>query len=172
MRRLTSIIVAVLAGALVTGAVAASGEDERGERGERGGERFQRLPGPPHPPGDLTYSEIHLRRDGNDVVVRVDRGRVRSVNDESITITRNDGEEVTVPIDEETRVFAGPGRQGEPSDLREGQLVMVHREDGQAADFIGLQPRHGDVRMRRAPHPGPPGPGGFELPAPPPPEEG
>jgi hypothetical protein len=159
-------LVVGLAAALVVGALAVANQgSDTGRKGHR--HRF----GPPRPPGDLTYSEAHVRVKGKGVVFRVDRGKVKSVESDSITIAENDGNDVTIPTDSGTRVFAGPRRgRIKLSDLKDGQTVMVHRREGKAADFVGIPPKRGEVRVFRGRHRGPggPGPGPGEFPVPPP----
>ena len=152
-----------LAAALVVGAlsVANQGSGSKGSR-HRGG--------PPHPIGNLTYSEAHVQVKGKGVVFRVDRGKVKSVESDSITVTENDGNDVTIPTDDDTKVFAGPRRgRLKLSDLKDGQTVMVHRQEGKAADFVGIPPKRGDFRgfRRHGRGPGGPPPGGG-FPGPPP----
>ena len=162
-------LVVGVAAALVVGALAVANQGSgSGSRGHKG---LRHWGGPPRPIGDLTYSEAHVRVKGKDVVLRVDRGKVKSVEDDSITVTENDGNDVTIPTDGDTKVFSGPRRgRLKLSDLKDGQTVMVHREEGKAADFVGIPPKPGDFRGFRRRHPGPGGPpggpGGF--PAPPP----
>jgi hypothetical protein len=154
-----------LAAALVVGALAVANQGG-GSKGSR------HRGGPPRPPGDLTYSEAHVQVKGKGVVFRVDRGKVKSVDSDSITVSENDGNDVTIPTDGDTKVFAGPRRgQLKLSDLNDGQTVMVHRQEGKAADFVGIPPKRGDFRHfnRRVPGPGGPGgppPGGFPGPPP------
>lgn len=111
--------------------------------------------------GELTYSETHVMRDGEAVVLRDDRGEVASVSSDSITVSENDGSDVTIPVDSDTKVGIPPDKPGEApadstvADLQEGQQVMVHREDGQAADFIGVIPDNLDHPFM--PLPPPPG---------------
>jgi hypothetical protein len=162
-RLINQALVVGLAAALVVGALAVanqgSGQNGTGER----------RAGPPRILGNLTYAESHVQLNGKGVVFRVDRGKVKSVESDSITVTENDGSDVTIPTDGNTRVFAGPRRgRLKLSDLKEGQTVMVHRQEGEAADFVGLPPRRGDFRHFRGPHPGPGGPGPGAFPAPPP----
>lgn len=129
------------------------------------------LPPPPLLTGNLTYAEIHAQRNGDEVVVRIDRGKVKSVGSDSVTITENNGSDVTVPANEDTRVLLGPRRGvGKLSDLKEGQTVIAHREAGKAASVIAVPPRAGALP------PGPPPPFGHrgrhrsgELPPAPPP---
>jgi hypothetical protein len=160
-------LVVGLAAALVVGALAVANQGSGS--GQQGSHRHRA--GPPRPPGDLTYSEAHVQVKGKGVVFRVDRGKVKSVASDSVTVTENDGNDVTIPTDSGTRVFAGPRRgRLKLSDLKDGQTVMVHRQQGEAADFVGIPPKPGDFRGFRGRHPGPggpgPGPGGFPGPPP------
>jgi hypothetical protein len=120
------------------------------------GERPRALPPPPpggplhFDRGEMTWGELHLQRDGEEVVVRIDHGEISSVSDEAITLARNDGTEVEIPVDEETVVWGGPFR-GEQSheDLEEGEEVHVSREAGGAAEIIGVLPEIPFVRPDR-----------------------
>lgn len=105
------------------------------------------MPLPPHPDGpfgieegELTWGELHVQRDGEDVVVRIDRGEVASMDSDSITVAESDGNDVEIPIDEDTVVRAGPFSEGSLDDLEQGDQVMVHREDGGPAEVIGVLP--------------------------------
>lgn len=116
------------------------------EGAEEEGRRSRPLPFPPIGPpgsehGDLTWGELHMQRDGEDVVVRIDRGEIASVDDESITVAENDGNDVEIPVDEDTEIHAGPFK-GEVSldGLEHGDEVIVNREGGGAADAIGVLP--------------------------------
>jgi hypothetical protein len=123
------------------------------------------LIGPPAG-GDLTYSEAHLREDGEDVTVRTDAGKVTVADEDSISIERNDGETLEIPVDGDTRVLAGPRRHdAEVEDIAAGKKVIVVRRSGsEAAELVGVLPKHPlRMRFRGAPHPG-----HHELPAPPP----
>jgi hypothetical protein len=165
MGRIGRTLAAVLAPMALAGgvAVATSGGDGGGRRSDRPHARL----GPPGPPfaRGLTYAEIHARRQGKEVVIRLDRGRVQSASADELTIKENDGSEVTIPVDAGTRVLAGPRRRGlRVQDLRKGTLVLVHRRQGEAADVVALPPR----RLLRRRWPGPPGRPGFGPPGPPP----
>ncbi len=100
-------------------------------------------PGGPAGPlgGELTYGELHVQRDGEDVVVRVDAGEVAAVDSDSILVAENDGSEVEIPVDDETEIHAGPF-EGDVSieDLEEGDKVHVSRVDGEPAESIGVLP--------------------------------
>jgi hypothetical protein len=111
------------------------------------------VPGPPPPHrgpggplgpngGELTWGELHVQRDGEAVTLRVDHGEVAAVDSDSILVTENDGNDVEIPVDEETEVMAGPFADGETTveDLEEGDTVHVVREEGEAAERIGVLP--------------------------------
>jgi hypothetical protein len=167
--RLRRVIWASLLPALIAGGIAfaaqgtgssggsnASGTNGNGDPGHRA------FPGPPPGPhpldGSLTYGELHVQRNGKEVVVRVDRGKVKSTSSDSVTITENNGSDVTIPVDGQTRVFAGfAKRNASVSDLKQGQLVTVDREEGKAAHVIAVMPK---FRRFGAHPPGPP-PGGM-----------
>jgi hypothetical protein len=145
------------------------GGDERGgavipapEAGERG-------PMPGHPPmihkiggpdgplgGEISYGELHVQRDGEEVVVRVDHGEIAAVDEDSITVSEANGDDVEVPIDDETEVFGGPFRDLSVDDLEEGETVHVSREDGQPAETIGVLPDFEELRDMRERLPVPP----------------
>ena len=172
MKRIVKQAVVIgLAAALVVGALAVANQGSGRDSGSKSSKRHRG--GPPRPPGDLTYSEAHVQVKGKGVVLRVDRGKVKSVESDSITVTENDGNDVTVPTDGDTKVFAGPRRgRIKLSDLKDGQTVMVHRQEGKAADFVGIAPTRSDLRrfrhhFRGPGHGGPP-PGAGAFPAPPP----
>jgi hypothetical protein len=175
--RIKTVAVAAVVSALtVAGLAVAQSDDDNGDQNSRGKARLgERPPGPP--PGGglmiggpggkaLTYSETHLRKDGEDVTVRADKGKVVSAGDDSISIERNDGETVEVAVDGDTKVLAGP-RKGDATvaDIAAGKQVVVVRDDGDdAADAVLVEPKsHLKFRHRFG---GPP-PGG-ELPGPPP----
>jgi hypothetical protein len=171
---ITKILYAALLPALVAGgiAVAQSGGGNASKsqtKDQVQGPARAVLPAPPVLMGNLTYAEIHTQRDGKEVVIRVDRGKLKSVGTDSITITENDGSDVTIPVDEDTHIITSlRNTDAKLSDLEEGQSVIVHREEGKAARVVAVPPKLGD----RPPIP----PRGFgllhhrnrELPAPPP----
>ena len=89
------IVLAALVSALLTAAIAFG---NGGGVGHHGGSKLAH---------NLTYAEIHYQKNGNEVVKRIDRGTVKSVASDSVTITRNDGQDVTIPVDGSTKVSAG-----------------------------------------------------------------
>ena len=145
------------------------------------GERFD---------GELLSVEFHVLRDGETVTVLMDRGTVDGVSESEVTVTREDGTQTTFPVDSETEVIRPPDlprpdaedgdippkiepiEPGNVGDLEVGDEIMVHHEEGQPADFIGVMPE-GGRRFMPLPPPGAPelhrfGPPGHVMPAPPP----
>lgn len=125
-----------------------------GEGDERGGMML------PHPPpggpmgaerGELTWGELHVQRDGEAVTLRVDHGEIAAVGSDSIMVSENDGNDVEIPIDDETDVFAGPFEDAGIGDLAEGDEVHVVREEGQPAEHIGVLPDRIPPMLERAP---------------------
>jgi hypothetical protein len=168
-----------VAAALAVGgvAVAQSGNDN-GNGNRHGGKPHagKRMPPPPGGPiggplsKDLTYAELHVQKNGQAEVVRMDRGKVASAGDTSITVTENDGNEVTIPVDDNTKVLAGPGRKTSVTDLKTGQQVIVCGPEGGTAKAILVPPKRG--KMPRGPQSGPQGSsrqGGPQGQLPPPP---
>jgi hypothetical protein len=135
-----------IASALVVGGVAAA-------QGGSGGESQGPPKPPPGPPSmvgigmqGLTYAELHIRnKEGDSEVIRIDQGKVKSVDDSSITLTENDGSEATVAVDEDTEVLGKPGEETTLDDLQAGQQVSVTAPDGKAAKAIMVVPKKGDV---------------------------
>ena len=176
--RIKTIAVAAVVSALTVAGLAVAQNDDSGGQDKSGKAKSgQRPPGPPpgggfmlggpgERGGSLTYSETHLRKDGKDVTVRSDRGKVVSTSDDSISIERNDGESVEVAVDGDTKVLAGPRkRDAKVSDIADGKQVVVIRDDGDdAAEAVLVEPKHRfKIRHRFG---GPP-PGGGHMPAPP-----
>lgn len=157
-RHLRAIGLIGVASALVVAGVAAA----QGDSGGDGRPAVKRAPAPPLGIGmkGLTYAELHVRNgDGESETLRVDQGKVKSVDSGSITLAENDGNEVTIPVDADTDVLGKPGQETKPADLEAGRLVNVTAPEGEAAKAIVVLPRKGDVA--RAPHsaPMPPPPG-------------
>jgi hypothetical protein len=175
-KRIRSVAIAAIAAALTVAGLSVAQDD--GGTGTGGKAKSgQRPPGPPPggpgmlgPGGDksLTYSETHLREDGEDVTVRVDKGKVVEADSDSIEIKRNDGETVEVAVDGDTRVMAGPRkRNAKVEDIAVGKTVIVVRKgDDEAAEAVGVQPKK-RLHFRGAPGMPPPGPGGERMPPPP-----
>jgi hypothetical protein len=154
-----SLLPALIAGGIAFAATGRGGSQASGTNA-KGDPAHRAFPGPPGPrpfDGNLTYAELHVQKNGKEVVVRLDRGKVKSTSADSVTITENDGSDVTIPVDSQTRVFAGPAkRNAKVSDLKQGQLVTVDREEGKAARVIAVM-----VKFRRFAHPPGPPPGGM-----------
>jgi hypothetical protein len=181
--RIKTIAVAAVVSALTVAGLAVAENDGGGEDGKQGKARWgERPPGPPPGAGvmlgpgpgggKLTYSETHLRRDGKDVTVRVDKGKVTAVDGDSIEIERNDGETVEVAVDDDTRVFAGPRkRNAEIEDVATGKQAIVVREgDSEAAETVAVVPKRAHfIKRLRGRHPGGPGFRPEGMPVPPPP---
>jgi len=108
--------------------------------------------------GDLTYAEFHTLKDGEAQVTRLDSGKIDSVSASEITITENDGSQVTIPVDAQTKVLAPDGGSS-VTDLEQGQQVEVSRLEGAAADVIVVPPtmaeleREMDKRPENMPEP-------------------
>ncbi|MGN6203187.1 MAG: hypothetical protein ACTHNY_12400 [Solirubrobacterales bacterium] len=168
-RHMKAIATIGVASALVVGGVAAAqgGGDESQGSGSPSQGSIQHPPGPPPMLGigmkGLTYAELHVRnKDGESEVVRIDQGKVKSTSDNSITLTENDGSEVTVAVDDDTDVLGKPGEETTIDDLQEGQQVSVTAPDGEAAKAIMVLPKKGDVVSAFPPGAMPP-PGGAEM---------
>lgn len=162
--RIKTIAIAAAASALTVAGMAVAHGGDRGWGGW-----------PWHSAGkSLTYSETHLQRGGEDVTLRVDQGRVTAASDTSLSIQRNDGETVTVPVDEDTRVWGGwrhgkhdafaSHRKGHDSDdddddftvadIPAGKRVLVLRtDDDEAAEAVKATGwKHGHDRGHRRGH--------------------
>jgi len=110
-------------------------------------------------PNGLTCAELHVQdEDGESETLRVDQGKVKSTTSDSITITENDGSEVTIPVDDETEILAKPGKDTTLGDLEAGQQVSVTAREGEPADAVMVMPKKGEViRAFHGPMPPPPG---------------
>jgi hypothetical protein len=178
-RHLSAIATLGVAAALVVGGVAAaqggSGSASQGSSGLQG--TSHRPPGPPPMMGpggkNLTYAELHvLNKEGDSEVVRIDNGKVKSTSDSSITLTENDGSEVTIKVNDETDVLGKPGTETALADLEAGQQVSVTATKGEAAKAIMVMPKKGELPSGFHGGP-PPGAPPMEGPAPgAPPKEG
>jgi hypothetical protein len=158
--RIKTIAVAALASALTVAGLAVAHDDDggggEGGKGKRVERAFGPPPGGPGPllaggRGALTYSETHLREDGEDVVVRADKGKVTAVDDDSIAIERNDGETLDVPVDDDTHVLAGLRRRDTRiDDIPVGKAVIVVRKgDEAAAELVAVVPKRPFVHRLR-----------------------
>jgi hypothetical protein len=155
-----SAAVLAVAAALTVGGVAVAQNDSGNGSSDASQKNGKRMP--PPPPGmpmsdDLTYAQLHVRRDGKSEVIRLDRGEITAVDQSSITVSENDGNEVTIPVDDETEVMARPGQETEVTDLKVGQDALVSGPEGEAAETVLLPPPAGKRPhgMKGAP-PGPP----------------
>jgi hypothetical protein len=87
----------------------------------------------------LTYSETHLQHRGEDVTLRIDQGRVTAAAADSVSIQRNDGEVVTVPVDGDTKVWGGGWSRGHDRDGHESRKAKAshrkHQRGVSAADL-------------------------------------
>jgi hypothetical protein len=155
--RIKTIAIAATASALtVAGMAVAHGGDGKGDR-----HSAPAFVGSPLGKS-LTYSETHLRKDGEDVTVRVDQGKVLASTASSISIRRNDGETVEVPVDGDTKVWGGWWHRGHGAkashrkhgdgdagvaDIPEGKRVLVLRsDDDPAAEAVTVAKRHRHFR--------------------------
>ncbi len=165
-KHLREIATIAVASALVVAGVAAA-QGGHGSAGQRAGQgsaarHAGKRPGPP-PMGigmkGLTYAQLHVQnKEGEAEVVRIDQGKVKSVGTDSLTLTENDGSEVTVTVDDSTRVLGKPGQQTTLGDLEAGQLVSACGPEGGAAKAVMVLPKKGER----------PGPGrGGQMPTPP-----
>jgi hypothetical protein len=176
-------MIGIAAALVVAGLAFAAGDGGDSGSGDGSSRRATHPPLPPPPiladrDRNLTWAEFHYQKDGEAKVTRLDRGEVVSAADDSLTISENDGNEVTIPVDGETRVFAGPDKDVEVDDLDPGQEVVVSRLEGGAADVIGVPPTRAEIEKAFKAHgfragapvrppPGVPGKG-FTIPLPPP----
>ncbi len=139
------------AAALTVGGVAlAQGGSGGGSEGHSGPPSGKRMP-PPRGGGplggpagkDLTYAQLHVQHEGEAQVIRLDSGKITAVSDGSITLEENDGNEVTVAVDDATKVLAGPGKSTAVTDLESGQQVVVCGPEGGTAKTIMVPPKGG-----------------------------
>jgi hypothetical protein len=94
----------------------------------------------------LTYAELHFRDKGGETkTIRIDQGKVQSVDGGSIAIAENDGNEVTISVDDDTEVLGKPGHEISLEDLEPGQLVSVSAPEGEPADAVMVLPKKGDI---------------------------
>ncbi len=154
-----------VAAALAVGGVAVAQGGSQGAKSDGGGKAQAKHRGGPPPLGvnmkGMTYAEVHVQtKSGEAQVIRIDQGKVAAVSQSSITVTENDGNEVTIAVDSDTKVVGKPGSETTLSDLKTGQKVTVSGPDGGTAKAIMLAPKKGG--MKGGPHAGgpPPAPGG------------
>ena len=149
----------LIAALVVAGvAVAQGGGGHGGKSHHRRALSGKRMPPPPGGPigrfgKDLTYAEVHVQHEGEAQTIRIDAGEVVSSSDSSITIKENDGGEVTISVDDQTKVLAGPGKTTSVTDLEAGRQVVVCGPEGGPAKTVMLPPKPGQRPS------GPQGPG-------------
>ncbi|MGE5281131.1 MAG: hypothetical protein ACM3N0_02210 [Chloroflexota bacterium] len=166
-KRARSVATLGIVAAVVVGGVAAAqgGSGGKSHNGHSGPPRGKRMPPPPGGPlggpagKDLTYAQLHVQRNGEAQVIRLDRGKITAVSGTSITVEENDGSEVTIAVDEDTKVLAGPRQDKSVSDLETGRQVVVCGPEGGTAKAIMLPPPKGGKHGRHLP---PPLPGGSQ----------
>jgi hypothetical protein len=133
--RLKTIAIAAMASALTFAGMAVAHGDDRGWSGWPWQSASK----------SLTYSETHLQHRGKDVTLRVDQGRVTAASADSISIQRNDGEAVTVPVDGDTKVWAG-WHGGDPKASKRKRGKAWHGKRAKAAHKKGRHHRSGARR--------------------------
>lgn len=174
--RARAVVTTGLIAALVVAGLAVAqnnGNGSSGKSGHRNAKSGKRMPPPPGGPlgkvgKDLTYGQLHVQRNGEAQTIRIDAGEVVSTSEDSITVKENDGNEVTISVDDETKVLAGPGKEATVTDLKQGQHVVVCGPEGEAAKTIAVPPKRGQMpRGQQGPGQGsgqrgqlPPPPGG------------
>ena len=164
-RQIRTVAMLGVAAALAVGGVAVAQGDSQGAKHEGGGKAHTKHRGGPPPLGvnlkGMTYAEVHIQtKSGEAQVIRFDQGKIAAVGESSITVTENDGNEVTIAVDSKTKVVGKPGSETTLSDLKVGQMVTVCGPDGGAAKAIMPAPKNGE--MKGGPPAGgpPPAPGG------------
>jgi hypothetical protein len=168
-KQLRSIAMLAVAAALVVGGVAAAQSNSDGGSGSaKPGMRGGPPPGPPAmgiAMKGLTYGVLHVQNEeGEAETIRIDQGKIKSVDSSSITLTENDESEVTVEVDGNTDVLGKPGEESSLGDLDAGQQVSVSGPEGEAAKAIMVMPKKGDIvgSFHGGPMP-PPGAPGVEY---------
>jgi hypothetical protein len=142
----------LIAALVVAGLAVAQGggNSGSGKSNHRKAQSGKRMPPPPGGPlgkvgKDLTYGQLHVQRNGEAQTIRIDAGEVVSTSDSSITVKENDGNEVTISVDDGTKVLTGPGKDTVVTDLKAGQHVVVCGPEGEAAKTIALPPKRGKM---------------------------
>lgn len=135
----------LIAALVVAGVAVAQGGGHGGESHHRKALSGKRMGPPPGGPlgmvgKDLTYGQLHVQREGRAETIRIDAGEVVSASDSSLTLEENDGNEVTISVDGETRVLAGPGHETSVADLEAGRHIIVCGPEGGAAKTVMLPP--------------------------------
>jgi hypothetical protein len=166
-KQMRAIAMIGVASALVVGGVAAAqGSSEGGsgsESGSQGKPQFNVHFGGPPPVGpnmqNLTFAELHVQKEGKAQTIRLDQGKITAVDDSSITLAENDGSEVTIPVDSDTKVMGKPDMTFSSSgakptakpaestldDLEVGQQATVSSPDGDTAESIMVMPNKGEM---------------------------
>lgn len=143
-KRFRAVIALAIAAALTVGGVAAAqgGAPSNGSSSNRpaGGGHHQGPPPLGLPMKGLTYAEIHVEQGNEAKAIRVDQGKVLSTSESSITLSENDGKEVTIPTGKETQVLGRPGSKESVEDLQ-GKLVLVCGPSGGTAKRIMIEPK-------------------------------
>jgi hypothetical protein len=135
-----------IAAALAVGGVAVAQDDSPGQGSSKGNGARPAGPPPGGPgmiPKGLTYAQFHvLKKNGEAEVIRLDQGKITAIDASSVTLEANDGSSVTVTLDGDTEVIAGPGdRDATVDDLSVGQQVSVCGPEGEAAKSIMVAPK-------------------------------
>jgi hypothetical protein len=138
----------VVAALAIGGVAVAQNESSGPSQGNQGqGQGPGRAGGPPPPlplpMQGLTYAQLHVQKNGQEQTIRLDEGKVVSASESSVTISENDGSEVTVPVDDDTQVMGKPGTEMKVSELSAGQQVMVCGPEGGSAKTIAVLPKKG-----------------------------
>jgi hypothetical protein len=169
----------VAALALAGVAVAQGGTGSSGNSGKgtaRQGHAGRHAGPPPLGAGmkGLTYGEFHVQdKEGNAQVIRLDEGKITAVDSSSITLEENDGSEVTIALDGDTKVLGRPGSKSTANDLEAGQTVAVCGPKDGAAKTVMPAPQKGQRKGmgqgqgrsgQQGPPPGAPGPQGQQGP--------
>lgn len=162
LKRIRTGAVLAIAAALTVGGVAAAQQGGGATKGHPSHGQAGRHPQGPPPGGlptkGLTYAELHVEHNKEAKVIRVDQGKVLSASESSITLSENDGSEVTVPVGSETKVLGKPGSEASLEDLK-GKLVLVCGPSGGTAQRIIIEPKRpsaGSGPEGSARHGGPP----------------
>ncbi len=133
-----------VAAALAIGGVAAAQNDPgSGSQGNQGSGHPAGPPPLPLPTQGLTYAQFHVQKNGQEQTIRVDQGKIVTVSDSSITLSENDGSEVTIPVDDSTQVMGKPGTETKVAELSAGQQVLVCAPEGGSAKTIIVLPKKG-----------------------------
>ena len=143
----------LIAALVVAGVAVAQGSGHSGKSHHRKAQSGKRMPPPPGGPlgkvgKDLTYGQLHVQREGKAETIRIDAGEVISASDSSLTVKENDGSEVTISVNGETKVLAGPGSETSVADLEAGQHVVVCGPEGEAAKTVMVPPKPGQQPPR------------------------